>query len=85
MDFLFHKLSEKEREEIRKQVNTILDSFSAKLSKIGKGDEKDNFIEREKFERAEGGEQDESFSKEIMFKNAPEKGKDFIVAERKKW
>jgi len=85
MDFLFHKLSEKEKEEIRKQVDTILNSFSAKLSKIGKGEEKDNFIERKEFERNEGKKPDNSFSREIMFKNAPEKNKDFIVAERKKW
>ena len=26
-----------------------------------------------------------SFSREIIFKNAPEKNKDFIIAERKKW
>ena len=85
MDFLFHNLSEKEREEIRKQVKTILDSFSTKLSKIGKGERKESFIEREKSERLEGGEQDKSFSKETMFNNAPEKNKDFIIAEKKKW
>ncbi len=84
MDFLFHKLSEKEREEIRKQVDTILKSFSAKLSKID-GKTEESFIEREEFERKEGQKQDSSFSRETMFKNAPEKNKDFIVAERKKW
>jgi len=84
MDFLFHKLSEKEKEEIRKQVDSILHSFSSKLSQIDKK-VKESFIERKEFERKEGGELDESFSKEIMFKNAPEKNKDFIIAERKKW
>jgi len=84
MDFLFHKLSEKEKEEIRKQVDTILNSFSAKLSKID-GKIEENLIERKEFERREGREQDNSFLREIMFKNAPEKNKDFIVAEKKKW
>ncbi len=84
MDFLFHNLSEKEKEEIRKQVKTILDSFSAKLSKIG-GEKEESFIEREEFERREGREKDDSFSREIMFKNAPEKNKDFIIGEKKKW
>lgn len=84
MDFLFHKLSEKEREEIRKQVNMILESFSAKLSKI-EGKVEDNLIERKEFERKERQEQDKTFSREIMFKNAPEKNKDFIIAEKKKW
>lgn len=84
MDFLFHNLSEKEREEIRKQVNTILNSFSAKLSEI-KGEIKEQSIDRKEFERKEGQEQDNSFSREMMFKNAPEKNKDFIIGERKKW
>jgi len=84
MDFLYHKLSEKEKEELKKQVDSILNSFSAKLSKID-GKAGDSSIEREKFERTENGEQDKSFSREVMFKNAPEKSKDFIVAERKKW
>ena len=85
MDFLFHNLSEKEKEEIRKQVDTILNSFSAKLSKLDKKEDIDSSIEREKFERREGEKQDNSFSRETMFKNAPEKNKDFIIAEKKSW
>lgn len=85
MDFLFHNLSEKEKEEIKKQVDSILNSFSTKLSKLNAKGDADSFIEREKCERSEGGEKDSSFSRDIMFKNAPEKNKDFIVAERKKW
>ncbi len=83
MDFLFHKISEKEREEIKKQVDSILNSFSAKLSKLGKGEE--TFISREDTERKEQGKLDESFSREIMFKNAPEKNKDFIIGEKGGW
>jgi hypothetical protein len=85
MDFLFHNLSEKEREEIRKQVKTILDSFSAKLSEIDKGKKEDGFVERAESDRKEGFQADSSFSKEIMFKNAPDKNKDFIIGEKKKW
>jgi len=84
MDFLFHNLSEKEREEIKKQVDSILDSFSAKLSKIG-GKVEESFIERKEFERKEGLQGDSSFSREVMFKNAPEKNKEFVIAEKKKW
>ncbi len=83
MDFLFHKLSEKDKEEIRKQVDSILNSFSAKLSKID-GKIKETFVEREKFERNEGGKQEE-LDRELMFKNAPDKNRDFIIAEKKKW
>ena len=84
MDFLFHNLSEKEREEIKKQVDDILKSFSAKLSKI-EGKIEESYIEREEFERKEGFQRDNSFSREVMFKNAPEKNKDFIIGEKKKW
>lgn len=83
MDFLFHKLSEKEKEDIRKQVDSILQSFSKKLSGI-KGDIKEQFIERDEFDRNEGEKQPD-ISRQIMFENAPEKNKDFIVGERKKW
>lgn len=84
MDFLFHKISEKEKEEIRKQVKSIIDFFSNKLSKIDKA-VKEQFIERENCERIEKEENKENFSREIMFENAPDKNKDFIVAEKKKW
>lgn len=87
MSFLFHKISEKEKEEIRKQVRSIIDSFSTKLSKIDK-DVKEDFIERENCEREEkreSKENDGDFSREIMFENAPEKNKDFIIGEKKKW
>jgi Asp-tRNA(Asn)/Glu-tRNA(Gln) amidotransferase C subunit len=86
MDFLFHNLSEKEKEEIKKQVDSILSSFSKKLSEIEKGSKESegNFIEREECERTEGGKPAE-LSKEIMFENAPDKNSDFIIAERKKW
>ena len=57
---------------------------SEKLSKI-KGKVEENSIERDKFERKEGEKQDDSFSRETMFKNAPEKNKDFIIAEKGKW
>jgi Asp-tRNA(Asn)/Glu-tRNA(Gln) amidotransferase C subunit len=83
MDFLFHNISEKEREEIKKQVHSILDSFSKKLLTL-KGNAEDSGIEREKCEREESGNPDK-LSKEIMFKNAPETNKDFIIGEKKKW
>lgn len=82
MDLLKHNLSEKEREEIKKQVGSILNDFSKKLSEIKSTEEYS--IEEKISEREEGGEKNE-LSREIMFKNAPEKNKDFIIAEKKKW
>lgn len=85
MDFLWHKVVEKEKEDIKKQAKAILDSFSSKLSKIDKKIE-EPLIERGSGQREEGGKTDTGkFSREIMFKNAPEKSKDFIITEKKKW
>lgn len=83
MDFLWRQMSEKEKEEVKKQVESIINSFSKKLSTIKEKIE-EQFIELEKFEREEEGEPLE-LSKRIMFENAPESNKDFIIAERKKW
>ena len=85
MDFLFHKVSKEEKEEIKKQAKEIMDKFSNKLSKV---DEKlsEPFIEREECEREEGeGKESNSDFRERMFENAPRKNKDFIIAEKKKW
>ena len=82
MDFLWHKVSEKEKKEIKKQAKQIIENFSKKLSNVG--ELKESFIEREECERDEGIECPE-IDKKIMFKNAPNKNKDFIIAERKKW
>lgn len=83
MNLLFHKLSYKEKEEIKKQVDSILKSFSEKLSKI-KGNEGESFVERLDYERVENGKPEE-ISRKIMFENAPEKNDDAIIGEKKLW
>ena len=84
MDFLWHRVSEKEKEDIKKQARSIIDSFSEKISRIKKMQEP--FIERAEGERKEGkGKEDENFSREIMFDNAPDKDGDFIIMEKKEW
>ncbi|MBU2104809.1 MAG: hypothetical protein KKF67_03480 [Nanoarchaeota archaeon] len=91
MDFLFHKVTDNEKEEIKKQAKKILDDFSKELSKAGKS-VGESLIERGGGERIEdSGKCDDNFSREIMFENAPDtlkgtsKNKDFIIAERKEW
>ncbi len=84
-DFLFHNLSDKEREEVKKESKKMLDSFSEKISRVGVF-EREPVVKREESEREEkGGEESESGFREIMFENAPKKNKDFIIAEKKKW
>jgi len=84
MDFLWHKVSEKEKESIRKEAKFILDSFSLKLSKIDHKTKEIQII-RGDGQRTEGENSKEEISREIMFKNALNKKGDFIVAEKKKW
>ena len=85
VDFLFHKVSEKEKEEIKKEAKQIMDSFSRKLSDLDKKAE-EPIVERGEGMREEGNgkECDETF-RDMFFKNAPNKDKDFIIAEKKKW
>ena len=84
-DFLFHSVSESEREGIKKQAKAIMDKFSEKLSKVR---EKipEPLIERDEFERQEGNgkECDDDFRKRF-FENASNKSDDFILTEKKKW
>ena len=84
-DFLFHEVSEEEKEDIKKEAKGIMDSFSKKLSSV-KEKIPEPIIERENFEReeGEGNSCDEDF-RERMFENAPNKNDDFILAEKKSW
>jgi len=83
-DFLFHKVNEKERKEIKKQAKQIMDSFSKRLSKIGKKIA-EPLIERAEGEREESGGKCSEIDRKIMFDNAPEKNEGFIVAEKGGW
>jgi len=83
-DFLFRKVSETEKTKIKKEAKQILDNFSKKLSKIDKKMPEQG-IERPESERAEKTSTESNFSRETMLKNAPNKNKDFIILEKKKW
>lgn len=83
MDFLWHKVSEKEKKKIRKDAKKIIDSFAKKLEKV-KGKLDEYHLESEESERKEGGNP-RDFSKDIMFDNAPKKNKGFIIGEKGEW
>ncbi len=83
-DFLFHKVSESEKKEIKKQAKEILDDFSRQLSRV-KLDKGEPIIERGTGEREEGKDKCSEFNRETFFKNAPKKSKDFIMGEKGKW
>jgi len=80
---MWHKVSEEEKEEIRKNSKRIMDEFGAKLEKIK--------IDESHFESGEGmrdeGDGWETMNefRDTMFCNAVESDGDFIVAERGGW
>ena len=82
MDFLWHKVSEKEREEIKKQAKEIIDNFSNKIGKIELGEGK---VQRTEQTRKETKATQDSDFKKRFFENAPNKDGDWIKAERGSW
>ncbi|MFH1585826.1 MAG: hypothetical protein ABIB79_03600 [archaeon] len=83
-NFLWHKVSDKEREDIKKQAKAIMDDFSKKLSKVNR-EMSEPLIERPEGDRPEGKQACSEIDRETFFANTPSKNKDFIVAEKKGW
>ena len=82
MDFLWHKISEKEKEEIKKQAKDILDNFSDKMSKIELGEGR---VQRENQTRQETETKTDPDFRKRLFDNAPRKDGDWIKAEKGSW
>lgn len=84
MDFLWHKVSEKEKEEIKEQAKKIIDNFSKKLEKVKREikETDDNILNSGRDEK--NGES-LAMDKKIMFDNAPSKNDGFIIAEKGEW
>ncbi len=83
MDLLWHKVSEEEKEEIKKQAKRIMADFSKKLDAV-RGEIKEGGKDEVNFGREEGGKPVE-IDREILLGNAPIKNKDFIIAEKGEW
>jgi|TARA_B100001971_G_C17719605_1_gene300483 Asp-tRNA(Asn)/Glu-tRNA(Gln) amidotransferase C subunit len=84
MDFLWHKVSDKEKEQIKKDAKAIMDSFSKKLARVDKKIS-EPVIERDEFERVENSSKGIDIDRKTMFENAPNKNDDFIIAEKGGW
>ena len=82
-NFLFHKVSEKEKKEIKKQAKSLLDEFSKKLEKIKT--KESHFQNKDGLrDESNGWNTDEEF-RSTMLANAPFVEDDFIVAEKGGW
>ena len=80
---LWHKVTEKEKKQIKKDSKKLLNEFATKLEKIKA---KEGHFENESGTREEGNgwETDEEF-KSTTFANAPFVEGDAIVAEKGTW
>lgn len=85
---LWKRVSETEKKSIEKEAKKIMDNFSRELEKAEKEVKKEEFfVERDSDRREEkesAGCKDEDFRK-IMLKNAKNKTRDCIVAEKGGW
>jgi len=84
-NFLFHEVSNKEREKIKKQAKQLMDDFAKSLDNISDSRLKEPLTERPLGEREERGEGCLPMSRDIMFGNAPDEDGEFIVAEKGGW
>ena len=85
-DFTYHKVSEKEKQEIKKQAKKLLSSFAGKLQKIKTKEEhfKSQVNEHGLREEGNGWETDHEF-RDLTFLNTPLVENEFIVAEKGGW
>jgi len=78
------EIDEKQREKIRKEAKHIIDNFVKSLEKVKIKTGKE--MEEVGGFREEGpGKKADSDFRRIMFKNAPNKSGDSIIAEKKSW
>ncbi len=84
---LWKKLSDVEKKEIEEKSKKLILEFGDTLEKLPPI--KESFVDRAEFEREEASDGkdvrcDNTF-RDLMFENAPNKNKDFIIAEKGKW
>lgn len=80
---LWHRVSEQEKEDIKKDSKKIMDDFAKKLEKI-KVEEAHFSVGDGMRDESSGWETDEDF-RSIAFCNAPDVDGDFFVAEKGGW
>jgi len=83
MAYTWRKVTEEEKEEIKKNAKHLLDEFSTKLAKIETSEPKSDLKENLRVE-GNGSQPNETFQ-EIMMDNAPLVEDKLIIAETGKW
>ncbi len=84
MSFIWKKVDENLKNEIKKEAKKILDNFSGALEGIE--DKKLlSGVERDKQVREESKISCDKEFRKLFFENVPKKDGDFVLAEKKKW
>ena len=77
-------MEQKDVSKLEEETKKLLDKFSKSLASV-KGNEEWN-VERDLDRRKDGeGRVCEETFRDIMFENAPQKDKNFIIGEKKTW
>ena len=88
-NFLWHRLSNEEKEEIKRESKKIMESFGSSLEKAEKEIKEPGLVKRDRQTRAETKTETDSEFRKIFLKNAPktEKSEDgeWIKAEKGAW
>lgn len=79
-------LSEQEKQQVKEEAWQIMNKFAKALEKVESEVKNIEIKEVEEGEREErNGLQCENEFRELMFKNAPKKNNDCIIAEKGEW
>lgn len=74
-----------DKNKVEREAKQILDKFAKALEKVEKEYKNiESSIDREEFERVEGGGEECNFKKKLL-RNAPDSNEDFVVVERGDW
>lgn len=82
-NFTYHKVSEKEKKDIKTQAKKLLDEFASKLEKV-KVKESHFKSDTGMREEGDGWDTNQEF-RDITLANAPFVDDDFIVSEKGGW
>jgi predicted Asp-tRNA(Asn)/Glu-tRNA(Gln) amidotransferase subunit C len=83
--FLWKKVSEKEKQEIKAEAKRIMDSFSKSLEKIDYQEIETGVLRKEQMRQETGASKSNPEFRKAVLKNAPNKDKDSIIAEKGSW
>ena len=84
-NLLWKKVSEKEKDEIKKEAKRIMDSFSKALEKIDSEDIETAVLRQHQMRKETKPSKPDKEFREKILKNAPNKNQDNIIAEKGSW